>query len=213
MMTKEGLPVRDLKDRWLVGFKVANLVFEEKTGDIGLLQVYHQGLVVRPYGLDATAFCALQGSANDHAAPGYSCKCGFNVWDDEAYVWEFLEIAMQGRNDSGTMTYSAHNPVVFRVGLYGRVIEGVYLDKPDLWGYKGEKQRVDCMLFTSMCSGEDCHYPAQVTGVLPGDSTVPSRGYQYLRPLCYGHASERGLRLTPQQLSAATGVRVFWHYR
>jgi hypothetical protein len=209
MITQRRLPYRSIND-WLIGFKVANLVVSEGTGRIALLQTFISGLTYAPYDFDAPARC---GASKDHAAPAYDCRCGFNAWEEEDHVWRYAGQIDHPPSPYAHASFIRENLIVLRVGLYGHVIQGTYED-PQLWGYKAQRQRVAGLFFATACSDRKCQEPAVLTGIHASNKTKPPcDGYQYLRALCLNHASEAGMRLFPRELSAATGVPVFWQHR
>jgi hypothetical protein len=199
MRSRSELPKRQ-SSNWLIGWKTANLVISSSTGRIGFTQVF-QFNRFRAYAADDVASCLK----SNHPAPDYNCHCGFNAFHDEHNA----RIFASQLNDKNRGNMVSHNLVMLRVGLYGRVIEGIYQYRDD-WGYKAERQRVANVFVPPTCGRLACRRPAMWMGVLEKDKTPDIAGYSYLRPLCVEDITQRGTTISLEQCSDILKVPFLW---
>lgn len=197
----DPLPGRMISTKWIIGWKVANLVMDNQTNQVAFLPVLNDHLV-EPYGVDAQARCNVHPW---HVPPYVSdsprdtCYCGYNAFADRSDATGYFE----GKWVDRLYTRSL---VILRVALAGSVIEGSHSEFA-YWGYRSGRQVV-----TDVFIPDRCHQCRRRLGVrteghlmpISGGPLVDFPGYTHLVPLCHEHAIMSSVSLNEFMMMAGS---------
>lgn len=185
-------------NKWIVGWKVSNLLVSTDGKHLALEQVMQDGHI-RAYSLDDTAMCNQWG----HTAPDKDCACGFNAYTEPKPALDYGKWAEK----QAKWHLITRNLVLLRVGLYGRMIEGT-LPRAGGWGYRSTKQRVDTICLPVKCGF--CGKKATMAAAEPKEGFPHFGVYLYLRPSCDACATPEVPHFTLPALAKVSGVKVRW---
>ncbi|GAC1370210.1 MAG: hypothetical protein NVSMB39_2810 [Candidatus Saccharimonadales bacterium] len=193
---EHDFPVFD-SEEWTVGWKVANLAIDRRTGAIGFISTYRRAQF---YGIDEQAICMR---SSLHIAPGEKCECGFHAFGPNSLATVQGFMAKTGQNIRGVK-----NLVLLWVGLAGWTLEGKTFETGER-AARAQRQRVGKVHVPISCNVAGCKGNAIRLGVLceaPVSSEL--RRYDFLRPLCSDH--QPPITITLGQCSDRLSVPVVW---
>lgn len=182
---------------WTVGWKVANLAIDRRTGVVGFISTY---ALAQFYGIDEKAICMW---SSLHLAPSEKCGCGFHAFGPNSLATVQGFMAKTGQNIRGV-----ENLVLLWVGLAGWTLEGKTYQTGER-AARAQRQRVGIVHVPNGCTVTDCKDMATklgVHGARPASSDL--RRYDFLRPLCEAHQSFPTMTLW--QCADRLNVPVVW---